>query len=99
MFTSFKILLLSLIYIINIKFSLCDPIDKCDGKYSTFTMNCNSSILTPNLACTSPKVIREDGLKCWDLKSEGQAERNFFGGYFSQPQPLKGEYQNIITTV
>ena len=98
MFTSFKILLISLIYIINIKLSLCDPIDKCEGKYSTFTMNCNSSILTPNLTCTSPKVIREDGLDCWDSKSDGEAERNFFGGYFSKPQPIKGGYQNIIKT-
>ena len=98
MFTSFKILLISLIYIINIKFSLCDPIDKCEGKYSTFTMNCKSSILTPNLACTSPKVIREDGLNCWRTKNDGEAERNFFGGYFSQPQQIKGEYQNIIKT-
>ena len=86
MFESLKILLLSLIYIINIKSSLCSPSDDCStgGKYSTFTMNCKDA-----------GEIREDGLNCWGAKINGAAQKNYYGVYFENLMEATTDYPII----
>ena len=96
MFESLKILLLSLIYFINIKFSLSSPSDGCpNGVYSTFTMNCKSESIKPDLTCPDTGEIREDGLKCWDDKIGDRAQKNYYGVYFTDLMPATIDYPII----
>ena len=99
MLANLKILLFSLIYIIKIKSTLSSPSDGCpNGVYSTFTMNCKSESIKPELDCSSSGgVIREDGLKCWNTNiNDRQAQKNYYGVYFTNPMDTTDDYPIII---
>ena len=85
-----------LVFIFKFNLYLNYVIDRCPAgeKYSTFTMNCSSGNLVPELS-NCQDGVREDGLKC--LIGNNPSQKNYFGGYFNETQKLNSSgYQNVI---